>query len=162
MEIVIIISATALIVGAMVGYLVAKMRSARSISRIEVLEVQLQMARDNAQAMLRRADETHASTLDALQRRFDETVAKMKAELENVTAEMLSRRQAEFEMSSREGVSRILEPLNKSISEMRRAVTENTIRHSEMGGQLSSGIRLVMEHSDAARKSADRLADALR
>lgn len=162
MEIVIIISATALIVGAMVGYLVAKMRSARSISRIEVLEVQLQMARDNAQAMLRRADETHASTLDALQRRFDETVAKMKAELENVTAEMLRRRQAEFEMSSREGVSRILEPLNKSISEMRRAVTENTIRHSEMGGQLSSGIRLVMEHSDAARKSADRLADALR
>lgn len=162
MTTVIIISAAALILGAVAGYLVADRRAARSRNRVEVLESQLQMARDNTQTMLRQADDTHSRAMDALQRRFDETVAKMKAELENVTAEMLRRRQAEFELSSREGVSRILEPLNKSIGEMRRAVTENTLRHSEMGGQLSSGIRLVMEHSDAARKSADRLADALR
>lgn len=162
MTTVIIISAAALILGAVAGYLVADRRAERSRNRVEVLESQLQMARDNTQTMLQQAEATHSRAMDALQRRFDETVAKMKAELENVTAEMLRRRQAEFELSSREGVSRILEPLNKSIGEMRRAVTENTLRHSEMGGQLSSGIRLVMEHSDAARKSADRLADALR
>lgn len=101
-------------------------------------------------------------TLEALQGRFDETVAKMKAELENVTAEMLKRRQSEFQTSSREEVSKILEPLNSSIREMREAVNENTLRHTEIGGKLSSNIKLVMEHSDAARKSAERLADALR
>lgn len=87
----------ALTVGAVAGYLVGRMRSIRNVSRIEVLEFQLKMARDDAQAMLSQADEMHARTLDALQHRFDETVAKMKAELENVTAEMLRRRQAEFE-----------------------------------------------------------------
>ena len=104
----------------------------------------------------------NADALEALQGRFDETVAKMKAELENATSEMLKKRQSEFESSSREGVSKILEPLNQNITEMRKAVNENTIKHTEIGGQLSSNIRLVMEHSDAARKSADRLADALR
>lgn len=117
--------------------------------------------RVNAEAL--RQQEVHSrEALQALQGRFDETVAKMKAELENVTAEMLRRRQSEFEASSREEVSKILEPLNVSIREMREAVADNTVKHSEFGGRLAANIRLVMEHSDAARKSADRLADALR
>lgn len=109
-----------------------------------------------------RQEAHNKEALESLQGRFDETVAKMKAELENATAEMLKRRQSEFETSSREGVSKILEPLNVSIREMRQAVADNTVKHSEFGGQLAANIRLVMEHSDAARKSADRLADALR
>lgn len=109
-----------------------------------------------------RMEAHHRDALEALQGRFDETVAKMKAELENVTADMLRRRQEEFEASSREGVSQLLQPLNANIAEMRRAVAENTVSHSEIGGRLAGSIRLVMEHSDAARKSADRLADALR
>lgn len=117
--------------------------------------------RVNAEA-LRRQEVHSREALEALQGRFDETVAKMKAELENVTAEMLRRRQSEFEASSREEVSKILEPLNVSIREMREAVADNTVKHSEFGGRLAANIRLVMEHSDAARKSADRLADALR
>lgn len=109
-----------------------------------------------------RMEAHHRDALSAMQGRFDETVAKMKAELENVTAEMLRRRQEEFELSSREGVSRLLQPLNADIAEMRKAMTENTVCHSEIGGQLANSIRLVMEHSDEARKSAERLADALR
>lgn len=100
--------------------------------------------------------------MEIMRQHFDDTVSKMKAEVENVTAEMLKRRQSEFEESSRMGVSKILEPLNTSIQEMRRAVADNTVKHSEFGGRLDANIRMVMEHSDAARKSADRLADALR
>lgn len=131
-----------------------------------------QRERTHAEALAKQ-ERTHTETLARqevhsrealaeLQVRFDETVAKMKAELENATAEMLKRRQSEFETSSREGVSKILEPLNVSIREMRQAVADNTVKHSEFGGKLAENIRLVMEHSDAARKSADRLADALR
>ena len=117
--------------------------------------------RVNAESLARQ-EAHHREAMEALQGRFDETVAKMKAELENVTAEMLRRRQSEFETSSREGVAKILEPLNVSIREMRQAVADNTEKHTEFGGRLAANIRMVMEHSDAARKSADRLADALR
>lgn len=111
---------------------------------------------------LRRQEAAHKDALEALQGRFDETVAKMRAELENATSEMLKRRQMEFESSSREGISRVLEPLNVSIREMRQAVADNTEKHADFGGRLSANIKMVLEHSDAARKSADRLADALR
>lgn len=124
----------------------------------EVLEKQEAATRE----ALEREEAHNREALDALQTRFDETVAKMKAELENVTAEMLKHRQTEFEKSSREEVSKILGPLNVSIREMRQTVADNTMKHTEYGGKLAENIKLVLEHSDAARQSADRLANALR
>lgn len=110
---------------------------------------------------INRQKESHAEALEVLQGRFDETVAKMKAEIESLTDKMLKDRQKEFELSSRQSVSRILQPLNESITEMRKAVDENTVKHTEFGGKLSENIRSVIEQSEAARKSADRLANAL-
>lgn len=113
-------------------------------------------------AALLREQEHSKDSLEALQGRFDETVAKMKAELETLTSQILKKRQEEFEVSSSENVSRILQPLNENIRQMREAVDKNTIRHSEMGGKLSDNIKLVIEHSDLARQSAERLVDALK
>lgn len=113
-------------------------------------------------AALLREQEHSKDSLEALQGRFDETVAKMKAELETQTSQILKKRQEEFEASSSENVSRILQPLNENIRQMREAVDKNTIRHSEMGGKLSDNIKLVIEHSDLARQSAERLVDALK
>lgn len=169
----ILIAILALAAGFAAGYITAYSRLGRLRTRSEVLESRLAETENTSRRMLEAKDRAfaeasarmemhHRDALDALQRRFDETVAKMKAELETATADMLRRRQLEFEQSSREGVEEILRPLNANIAEMRRAVDENTIRHSEIGGRLASNIRMVMEHSDAARKSADRLADALR
>ncbi|MBD5348375.1 MAG: DNA recombination protein RmuC [Bacteroides sp.] len=101
-------------------------------------------------------------SLDALQLRFDETVSKLKAEISTLTSELLKKRQSEFEISSRESVAKIIEPLSENINLMRQAVADNTLRNSEASGRLDANLRMVMEHSDAARKSADRLADALR
>lgn len=124
-------------------------------------EMLSKMEQNHSRAMSMQ-QENNRDALEALQGRFDETVAKMKAELETVTSEMLKKRQTEFESASRENVSRILEPLNDNLRQMRDAVKENTDRHTAFGGQLSSNIQLVLQHSDAARKSAERLADALR
>lgn len=117
--------------------------------------------RSHKQALSQQA-ETNQQALMALQTRFDETVAKLKAEISNLTDEMLKERQKEFESSSRQSVTKILEPLNNSIEEMRKSISDNTLRHTELGGKLSENIKQVLMQSDAARKSADRLADALR
>lgn len=180
----IIIAIVALIVGAVIGFLIASVRAGKYKTKIGVLESRLVDMQSSADALVRHERESFAAileskekayaesltrqekhekeALDALQVRFDETVAKMKAEVENTTAGLLSRRQSEFAETSRESVNKILEPLNRSIQLMREAVNENTLRHTEIGGQLSNNIKLVMEHSDAARQSAERLADALR
>ena len=180
----ILISLVTLAVGFIAGYLIAGRKSAACASQVSVLESRLTDAKVSAssalsqaeraheriladrdaehQRTLQRLDAAHRQSLDALQERFDETVDRLKAELEAATADMLRRREEEFAASSRKSVAGVLEPLNNTISEMRSAVSENTRRHAEFSGQLTENIRSVMEHSDAARISADRLADALR
>lgn len=115
-----------------------------------------------AEDILMREKEHSHDALEALQGRFDETIAKMKEQLENVTSRMLKERQKEFESSSKDSVSQIVKPLEDTIRQMKEVVAENTLKHSEFGGVLNANIQTLLSHSDAAKKSADRLADALR
>lgn len=104
----------------------------------------------------------HKEALDNLQSRFDETVKKMQEQLQNTTSFMLKSRQEEFEKSSKEGIAHVLEPLETSIAEMRKAISDNTIKHTEFGGMLSANIENMLKHTAAAKESADRLTNALR
>ena len=111
---------------------------------------------------LQRQQQHSRESLDALQARFDETVGKLKAEMASITSDMLRRRQEEFAGVASENMTRILEPLNLNLKQMREAVAENTSSHVRLGGALANNLQLVMQHSDAARQSAERLAEALR
>lgn len=113
-------------------------------------------------ATMRQQELHHKETLENLQKRFDETVEKMQEQLQNVTSRMLKDRQAEFEKSSKDGMAHILQPLETSIEEMRKAISDNTLRHTEFGGILNANIENMLRHSDAARESAERLTNALR
>lgn len=144
-----VIAIIALAAGAAFGFIFGHSRGIADKQRDcdAALDRQLAQNRDN---------------LASLQAKFDETVERMKAELQNTTAELLRQRQTEFAASSSDAVSKILEPLNKNIEQMRQAVNDNTQKHIDIGGQLSSSLSMVMKHSDDARNSAERLADALR
>lgn len=169
----ILIAVILLILGLVVGYLFGSRKTSRSNTQVAILKAQMEEAKkffSNTQAekdrifadTLQRQEQHSKESLHALQQRFDETVAKMKAELENATAEMLKKRQNEFESSNISNMSRILEPLNINIKQMREAVNENTNRHAKLGGELANNLQMVMKHSDAARESAEKLSEALR
>lgn len=95
-----------------------------------------------------------------LQKRFDETVAKMSAQLKADTGDMLKARQKEFSESSGESLGRIVDPLRENISELRKAMAENSKEQAERNGEMRERIRSLMEHSDAARRSADEIGRA--
>jgi len=107
-------------------------------------------------------DRMHREALDTLKTQFDETVAKLKAELELRTSDMLKARQSEFETSSKKTLEMITAPLNVSLQEMKKVVSDNTEKHAQLGGQLSENIKQVIVQADATRRSADHLANVLR
>ena len=111
---------------------------------------------------LQTQEKHHHDALEAMQGRFDETIGKMQEQLKNETARLLKERQQEFETSSKKDIGSIVEPLQLTINQMKEAVNANTTRHSELGGQLSANIKNLLQQSEAARQSADRLASALR
>lgn len=116
---------------------------------------------DSTQA-LERQKKASEEALDLLRTRFDETIARMRAELGTATEKMLKERQEEFEKSSKTSMDNILQPLEKSLEEMKKSVAENTTRHAEFGGKLTESLAMVLQHSDLARESAEKLANALR
>lgn len=106
--------------------------------------------------------EAHKEAMDALQLRFDETVAKVSAQLKAETGEMLKARQKEFSETSSLSLGHIVNPLRENIAELRKAMEEGSKEQAERNGEMRQRIQSLMEHSDAARKSADELAAAFK
>ena len=102
------------------------------------------------------------AAVDMLQKSFDETVARVSAQLKADTGDMLKARQKEFSESSGESIGRIVDPLKENIAELRKAMAESNREQAERNGEMRERLRNLMEHSDAARRSADELAAAFR
>lgn len=128
----------------------------------EEFENSINRQKEESMQALERQKKASEEALDLLRTRFDETIARMRAELGTATEKMLKERQEEFEKSSKASMGHILLPLEKSLEEMKKSVTENTTRHAEFGGKLTESLTMVLQHSDMARESAEKLANALR
>lgn len=102
------------------------------------------------------------TVLAAQQAKFDETVGKMTAQLKAATEDMLKQRQKEFSDSSKENIGQVVTPLKETIEKMKQALNDTALKQSQMSGEMKASIENMMRQSEAARKSADELANALR
>ena len=124
---------------------------------------QLLAENDKAHAAAIEAQEKrHRDALDAMQRRFDETIAKVEAQLKTATDSMLKERQKEFTQASASNIGQIVTPLRETIDKMKLALTDSTIKHASMSSALKENIDLMLRQSQAAQRSAEELAHALR
>lgn len=110
---------------------------------------------------LARQERHSREMLEALQLRFNDTVAGMREEIASITAGNLRERQREFQATSAQTLDRLLTPLNTTIAEMKAAMADNTRCQHEFSGIFSANIDTMIRQSEAAKSSADRLADAL-
>ena len=162
MEIIIYVLCAAL--GVLAGYLLGKnhKKEAQLEAQVKVLESQL----DSAQKLqLKSKEEWQAHTqelLTAQQSKFDETIAKVTAQMRDATDEMLKRRQEEFATSSNTSIGQIVNPLKETIDKMKEVMRENTIRQTEIGGEIKTQALNMMRQSEAAKNSADELTRVFR
>ncbi len=127
-------------------------------SKTEVLRTQNEML-----SRAREDDERHhAESLKAQEDRFGETLEKVTAQMKDATDQMLKQRQEEFSASSKDDLGQIVTPLRETIDKMKQAMNENALKQNELSGQMKANLENMMRHSDAARKSADDLTQALR
>lgn len=108
------------------------------------------------------AGKVYREMMKSQESRFDESLAKVSAQLKSATEDMLKQRQEEFSRSSAEDIGQIVAPLKDTMDRMRQAMGENAMKQTAMSGEMKAGIENMMRQSEAARKSADSLARALR
>lgn len=164
----IIIAIIGIILGIVIGMLIMYSRQQALQMRIEVSESLLKTANENHQAALKTASENHQEALriakenyqealKAQQERFDETMAKVTAQLKSATDDMLKQRQKEFAESSNTHLGQIVNPLKDTIEKMKKAMSESTLKQTEMSSELKANIEHMMRQSEAAKLSTDEL-----
>lgn len=104
----------------------------------------------------------HSEALRAMKANFDETMAKVTAQVRTATDDMLRQRQKEFSESSNTNLGQIVTPLRETIDKMRQAMDDSTIKQTAMSHEMKGTIESMIRQSEAARKSADDLAHALK
>ena len=133
-----------------------KAESANRLARLK------EDAEKHEEKALAAKDEADKQAMKALQERFDETIAKLSAQMKSETSEMLKARQKEFAEASSQSIGQLVNPLKENIAELKKAMAEGSKEQAERNGELRERIKTLMEHSDAARKSADELAAAFK
>jgi DNA recombination protein RmuC len=162
MEIVIGVLCAAL--GLLAGFMLGRnhKREAELEAQVKVLESQALSA---DKQLLKSKEEWQAHTqelLTAQQAKFDETIAKVTAQMRDATDEMLKKRQEEFSASSNTSLGQIVNPLKETIDKMKEAMKENTIKQTEIGGEIKTQALNMMRQSEAAKNSADELTRVFR
>ena len=162
MEILIYILCAAL--GIAIGFLLGRNRKREHELEAQVKVFESQMA-DAEKHLSKSKEEWQAHTkelLDAQQAKFDETIAKVTAQMRSATDEMLKKRQEEFAASSNTSIGQIVNPLKETIDKMKEAMRENTIKQTEIGGEIKTQAINMMRQSEAAKNSADELTRVFR
>ena len=159
MPILILSALLALIIGLAAGWALASSRSRNEIR--EAKEQTLADADRLHSAAIQAEKERYAQALAAMKSQFESSTETMRAQLANATSEMLKERQREFRSQSQESIEQIVRPLKDDIARMQQTVRENTEKTIDFNGQLRTGIENVLRQSQAAKASADRLANAL-
>ena len=137
----------ALVLGAVVAYVlmdrrmdVVRIESAKKDVQLEHLRQQVADARGEKQEEQQRRD---AQFMNMAQQVLEQSASKLKEE-------------------NKETMAGVTAPLKEAISEMRRAISENTKDHTAQTASLKEQLRLMMETGREMSEKAEGLANVLR
>ena len=100
--------------------------------------------------------------LEAMQGEQQEEQQKRDAQFMNMAQEILERSASKLKESNTETMTGITQPLKDAISEMRKAITDNTKDHTAQTASLKEQLRLMMETGREMSEKAEGLANVLR
>lgn len=126
---------------------------------------QLETAQRNTAEQLALAKEAYDKQLEALKkmnREQVETQLKMlKEQMMATSEEVLKVRQAELGEANKEQVSKIVDPLQKSLKDMKEALDDSKEKHQEALHKLDATIQANIRNSVHLNDTAERLTRAL-
>ena len=158
----VIVAIVSVVVGVVIGVLITQNRKKLLQQEVTFLHAQADAKDKACSDLIKEQEKRHKEAMDAQQTRFEETIQKVTAQMKSATETMLKERQKEFADSSNENLGQIVNPLKDTIEQMKKAMSESTMKQTELGGEMKSHIENMIRQSEAARKSADELTRAFK
>ena len=151
----IIIAIAVVVIGTLV-YMIVRLTAQRDVERTKAenyarqLEVQKTMYEEQAQSQKSIYEQQMKSQLEL-----------MKEQMQTTSEKVLKQRQEELGIQNKEQVSKIIDPLQRSLKDMQEALAKTKEQQTEALTRLDETIKINMQKSQAIGETADRLTRAL-
>lgn len=123
---------------------------------------QMRSQREQAADQLRAQREQSTEQLKAAREQFDEQLKTTKEQLRVMAQQLMDAQAQRLKEENKENMGTITQPLKDAISEMRKAITDNTKDHTAQNASLKEQLRLMMESNREIGEKAESLANVLR
>ena len=188
MEIIIIVI-IAIIVVAVMGYYIMRLTTERDVQKsnaenylrqldTQKTEAQKQLdmqkvaydqqvdaLKDSFEKQLQLTKEAHERQIATLKQMNEEQVKSqldlIREQMQTTSEKVLKMRQEELGVQNKEQVSKIIDPLQKSLKDMQEALDKTKEQQTEALTRLDETIKINMQKSQAIGETADRLTRAL-
>ena len=131
----------------------------------ENFEKQVNELKSSFDKQLQQTKEAHEGQLAALKQMNKEQVKSqldlIREQMQTTSERVLKLRQDELSEHNKEQVSKIIDPLQKSLKDMQEALDKNKEQQTEALTRLDESIKINMQKSAAISETADRLTRAL-
>lgn len=128
-------------------------------------EKQISDLKSSFESQLKQAKEAHEEQISALKKMNEEQVKNqldlIKEQMQTTSEKVLKNRQDELGETNKEQVSKIIDPLQRSLKDMQEALEKTKVQQTEAMTRLDEAIKINMEKSAHIGEQADRLARAL-
>lgn len=125
----------------------------------------LELQKTSYEQQLRQTKEAHDSQIATLKEMNEKQVKSqldlIKEQMQTTSEKVLKMRQDELGAQNREQVSKIIDPLQKSLKDMQEALDKTKEQQTEALTRLDESIKINMQKSAALGETADRLTRAL-
>ena len=131
----------------------------------DIFEKQIADLKASFDKQLEQTKEAHEGQITALKQMNAEQVKNqldlIKEQMQTTSEKVLKLRQAELGEENKEQVSKIIDPLQRSLKDMQEALAKTKEQQAEALTRLDESIKINMQKSAAISETADRLTRAL-
>lgn len=131
----------------------------------DIFEKQIADLKTSFDKQLEQTKEAHEGQITALKQMNAEQVKNqldlIKEQMQTTSEKVLKLRQAELGEENKEQVSKIIDPLQRSLKDMQEALAKTKEQQAEALTRLDESIKINMQKSAAIGETADRLTRAL-
>ena len=132
-------------VGAVVLYLVMNQKVGRLHVELAKKETEMQMLSQQRAEEQRQSKERFAEQMRGQREQFEEQLKTTKEQLRVLAQQLMDAQAQRLKEENKENMGTITQPLKEAISEMRKAINENTKDHTAQNASLKEQLRLMME-----------------
>ena len=178
MEIYLIVIVIAFVIIGLLLYMIVRLTAQRDVERTKVENYvrqmndmkdahaqQMQQAKDDFASQLRQTKDAHEGQIAALkemnEKQMKSQLELIKEQMQTTSEKVLKMRQEELGAQNKEQVSKIIDPLQKSLKDMQEALDKTKEQQTEALTRLDETIKINMQKSAAIGETADRLTRAL-